>query len=234
MSFRSHNKKGIAGSPTNIAHLGSNEGAKHHEALHGTFSNLSNKHGLNQQQMGSVHNHLLNMIHPHDIHAIKAHMVSNGYDENSPTHHEEILAHVHQALEGGNKSDSKLAEHKQAKRAGEVSGEKKPTKFGTNDYNKTRLRDSWNLIREHAKGMDEGKLNHIANSNVQPDYKSYKKSEEDSDDEPENLPKLLKPFKSEAQKKFMYANPEVLGEVGLKEWQSKTDESKLPKKLNKK
>ena len=228
MSFRSHNKQGVAGSPTNIAHLGSNEGVAHHEGLHGTFSNLSHKHGLNQEQMSSVHNHFLNMIHPHDINAIKAHMASNGYDENSPTHHEEVLAHVHQALEGGKMSDSKMAQHKQEKRAGNIT-ENKPSKFGNADFNKTRLRDSWNLIRHQAKTMDEGKLHQVANSNIQPDYKNYKKS----DDEPENLPVLSKPFKSQQQKKFMYANPDILGEEGLKEWQSKTDESKLPKKKKK-
>ena len=36
------------------------------------------------------------------------------------------------------------------------------------------------------------------------------------------------PFASKAQQRFMYANPDILGKKGLKEWSSKTDFKSLP------
>lgn len=36
------------------------------------------------------------------------------------------------------------------------------------------------------------------------------------------------PFKSEAQQRYMYAHPEILGKKGLKEWSEKTDYKNLP------
>jgi hypothetical protein len=41
------------------------------------------------------------------------------------------------------------------------------------------------------------------------------------------------PFASTSQQKYMYAHPSILGKKGLKEWSSKTDFSKLPKKVKK-
>jgi hypothetical protein len=41
------------------------------------------------------------------------------------------------------------------------------------------------------------------------------------------------PFSSISQQKYMYANPEVLGKKGLKEWSSKTDFKSLTKKVKK-
>lgn len=41
------------------------------------------------------------------------------------------------------------------------------------------------------------------------------------------------PFASQAQQRYMYANPDVLGKKALKEWGSKTDFKKLPKKKGK-
>jgi hypothetical protein len=41
------------------------------------------------------------------------------------------------------------------------------------------------------------------------------------------------PFASTSQQKYMYANPEILGKKGLKEWSSKTDFKSLPKKVKK-
>lgn len=39
------------------------------------------------------------------------------------------------------------------------------------------------------------------------------------------------PFASKAQQGYMFAHPEILGKSKLKEWSSKTDFSKLPKKV---
>ena len=241
-SFRSHNKKGVIGKPTSFTHLGASNEVINHEALHGTLANLSNKHGLNQQQMGSVHNHFLNMMHPYDVKTIQSHMVNNGYDINDPNHHEELLAHVHQAVGGTRDNESSLSLDKQRKKTGLTQkpnlGAQAP-KTGlegkNRNFNKTRLRDSWNLIREHASKMDEGKLHQIANANIQPDYKNYKKSEEDTDDEPENLPKLLKPFKSKAQLGYLMSHKEKIGgEKGAEEWLEHTDIKSLPEKVKKK
>lgn len=36
------------------------------------------------------------------------------------------------------------------------------------------------------------------------------------------------PFKSQAQQKYMYAHPEILGKKGLKEWSAHTNFKSLP------
>ena len=41
------------------------------------------------------------------------------------------------------------------------------------------------------------------------------------------------PFASTSQQKYMYANPEILGKKGLKEWSSKTNFKSLPTKVKK-
>jgi hypothetical protein len=42
------------------------------------------------------------------------------------------------------------------------------------------------------------------------------------------------PFASKAQQRYMFANPDVLGKKGLKEWSSATNYNNLPKKIGKK
>ena len=191
VSMAAKGPTGISGSPTNVVYPDSKPDTVRHEALHGTFANLSQKHGLNQNQMQSVHNHFLNMLHPHDVNALHMVMSSRGYDLNHPSTHEETLAHVHQMMEGGGRTP----QQRQEKRTGIANtGNRTPDamrnvisddasfqqlakqrnwKDASKNYDKTRLRDSWNNIRSAASNMDEKTLNDIANSNVQPMYKQH-------------------------------------------------------------
>lgn len=41
------------------------------------------------------------------------------------------------------------------------------------------------------------------------------------------------PFASKQQQKYMYANPEILGKKGLREWSAKTNFNSLPKRVKK-